>query len=217
MDHKIYLEKYIGLYMKSALAPWTPTQRFHCCGSPRKLPPSFTIRFARILEALLEPDSATGIARRMKLPRQTVNYHVRQLARARLLARAGRRKRRRMYEQCYVATAQGYIFSPELLGKSRPIPRRLLTIFRQRISWAWLPRYKELGRALELSDKAGKRLATLSINTEVASHPRSSARLHRGTQPRHRQCCWAAQLALCQCRRRAGLEMLPDSAGEGAN
>jgi DNA-binding transcriptional ArsR family regulator len=43
----------------------------------------------KILAALLEPDSATGVARRMDLPRQTVNYHVRELARARLLARVG--------------------------------------------------------------------------------------------------------------------------------
>src|SRR5262245_2965310 len=49
----------------------------------------------KILAALVEPDSATGVARRMNLPRQTVNYHVRELARAKLLARAGRRRRRR--------------------------------------------------------------------------------------------------------------------------
>jgi hypothetical protein len=41
----------------------------------------------------------------MNLPRQTVNYHARQLARARLLTRAGRRMRRRVIEQCYVASA----------------------------------------------------------------------------------------------------------------
>jgi hypothetical protein len=61
----------------------------------------------RILSALREADSGTGVARRMKLPRQTVNYQVRQRARARLLARAGRRMRRRMIEQCYVASARG--------------------------------------------------------------------------------------------------------------
>jgi hypothetical protein len=33
----------------------------------------------RILAALLEPDSATGLARRMKLPRQSVNYHLSEL------------------------------------------------------------------------------------------------------------------------------------------
>ena len=33
----------------------------------------------RILELLTEPDSASGIARRLSLPRQTVNYHLREL------------------------------------------------------------------------------------------------------------------------------------------
>lgn len=33
----------------------------------------------RMLELLAEPDSATGIARRLNLPRQTVNYHLHEL------------------------------------------------------------------------------------------------------------------------------------------
>ena len=37
----------------------------------------------RILELLAEPDSATGLAKQLGLPRQTVNYHLRG-------ARAGR-------------------------------------------------------------------------------------------------------------------------------
>lgn len=122
----------------------------------------------KILAALLEPDSATGVARRMNLPRQTVNYHVRQLARARLLARAGRRRRRRLYEQCYVATARGYALSPELLGKLAADPAQVA----DKLSAAYLvglaaKMQTELGQVTELAAKAGKRLATLSINTEL--------------------------------------------------
>ena len=122
----------------------------------------------KILAALLEPDSASGVARRMKLPRQTVNYHVRELARARLLARAGRRRRRRLYEQCYVATARGYALSPELLGQLAADPRQVA----DRFSAAYLvglaaKMQSELGRVSELADKAGKRLATFSLNSEV--------------------------------------------------
>ena len=122
----------------------------------------------KILAALLEPDSASGVARRMNLPRQTVNYHVRELARARLLARAGRRRRRRLYEQCYVATARGYAFSPELLGKLAMDPAQVADKF----SAAYLvglaaKMQSELGQVTELAEKAGKRLATLSLNTEL--------------------------------------------------
>jgi len=104
----------------------------------------------------------------MKLPRQTVNYHVRELARARLLSRAGRRRRRQLYEQCYVATARGYALSPELLGKLAADPSQVADAF----SAAYLiglasKMQSELGRVSDLAAKAGKRLATLSINTEV--------------------------------------------------
>jgi DNA-binding transcriptional ArsR family regulator len=122
----------------------------------------------KILAALLDPDSAAGVARRMKLPRQTVNYHVRELARAHLLSRAGRRRRRRLYEQCYVATARGYALSPELLGQLAADPSQVADAF----SAAYLvglasKMQSELGRVGDLAAAAGKRLATLSIHTEL--------------------------------------------------
>lgn len=80
----------------------------------------------KILGALLEPDSAAGVARRLNLPRQTVNYHVRELAAARLLARAGRRPRRRLFEQLYVATARSYVLSPTLLGALAADPAQIV-------------------------------------------------------------------------------------------
>src|SRR5215475_13814276 len=122
----------------------------------------------KILAALLEPDSATGVARRMNLPRQTVNYHVRELARARLLARAGRRRRRRLYEQCYVATARGYALSPELLGKLAADPAQVADRFSAGYLVSLASKMQtELGRVSELAEQAGKRLATLSMNTEL--------------------------------------------------
>jgi len=71
---------------------------------------------ARILTLARQPASATELGARLSLPRQRVNYHVRQLAVAGLLKRAGRRRRRNMFEQLYVASARGYVLSPELLG-----------------------------------------------------------------------------------------------------
>jgi DNA-binding transcriptional ArsR family regulator len=122
----------------------------------------------KILAALLEPDSATGVARRMKLPRQTVNYHVRELARARFLARAGRRRRRHLYEQCYVATARGYVLSPELLGKLAADPAQVPDTFSAEYLLGLACKLQsELASSVELAAAAGKRLATLSINTEL--------------------------------------------------
>ncbi len=122
----------------------------------------------KILAALLEPDSATGVARRMKLPRQTVNYHVRELARARLLVRAGRRRRRHLFEQCYVATARGYVLSPDLLGTLAADPALVADTLSAKYLLGLASKLQsELARSAELAAAAGKRLATLSINTEV--------------------------------------------------
>jgi DNA-binding transcriptional ArsR family regulator len=122
----------------------------------------------RILAALLEPDSATGVARRMEIPRQTVNYHVRELARARFLARAGRRRRRHLFEQCYVATARGYVLSPELLGKLAADPAKVAdTLSANYLLGLASKLQSELARSVELAAAAGTRFATLSINTEL--------------------------------------------------
>jgi DNA-binding transcriptional ArsR family regulator len=69
-----------------------------------------------ILSLARQPTSASELARVLKLPRQRVNYHVRELARSGLLRQAGRRRRRNMVEQRYVASADGYLLSPEILG-----------------------------------------------------------------------------------------------------
>lgn len=121
----------------------------------------------KILAALAKPDSATAVARRMNLPRQTVNYHVRELARANFLTRAGRRKRRRLYEQCYVATARGFLFSPELLGSLAVDPAHV----QDRFSASYLlglsaKMQSELSVATQLAEEQNKHIATLSMNTE---------------------------------------------------
>jgi len=122
----------------------------------------------RILEALREPDSAAGLARRLHLPRQKVNYHVRELARAHFLARAGRRRKRNMTEQRYVATARGYVLSPELLGRLGPDARCIEDAFSAAYLLALTAQAQaELGRAGREAAARGKRLSTLSINTEL--------------------------------------------------
>lgn len=69
-----------------------------------------------ILRLARQPISASELSRLLDLPRQRVNYHVRQLARGGFLRQAGRRRRRNMIEQRYTASADGYLLSPRLLG-----------------------------------------------------------------------------------------------------
>ena len=69
-----------------------------------------------ILRLAREPLSASELSPRLGLSRQRVNYHVRRLAHSGFLRRAGRRRRRNMIEQLYVASARAFLLSPDLLG-----------------------------------------------------------------------------------------------------
>lgn len=122
----------------------------------------------RILEALREPDSASGVARRLRLPRQLVNYHVGEMARARLLLPAGRRQRRNFLDRCYVASARGFLLSPEILGPLAADSR----VTQDRFSAAYLlglagQIQSELGRVSALAGESGKSIATFSMNSTL--------------------------------------------------
>lgn len=126
----------------------------------------------RILSEMREPASPTEIAGRIGAPRQNVNYHVRELARAGFLSRAGRRRKRNMIEQRWVATARGYVLSPHILGAMGVTPEEVGEQWSaQRVLALAARTQSELIRALDDAD--GKRIATLSINSEI--HFRTAA------------------------------------------
>jgi DNA-binding IclR family transcriptional regulator len=121
----------------------------------------------RILAGAREPASATQIAQRLKLPRQKVNYHVRELARARFLRRAGQARKRNMIEQRWVATANSYALSPELLGDLQANPATITDAFSAQYLLALASRSQaEITRAATAAAAQGKRLSTLAIDCE---------------------------------------------------
>jgi uncharacterized protein YndB with AHSA1/START domain len=69
-----------------------------------------------ILAHARAPASASAIAAVLGRPRQMVNYHVRELARAGFLRRAGRHRKRGLVEQRYVASARAFLLAPDMLG-----------------------------------------------------------------------------------------------------
>ena len=68
----------------------------------------------RILDALRSPDSAAGVARALGEPRQRINHHVRELAKAGLLVEAGERRKGNFVEQLYESAAGTFVVSPRL-------------------------------------------------------------------------------------------------------
>jgi DNA-binding transcriptional ArsR family regulator len=78
----------------------------------------------RLLEALRErPDSASGLAARLGMPRQTINYHLRQLEQARLVELVEERGHGRCVERVVAPAAAAFTLSPATLGALAPRSR----------------------------------------------------------------------------------------------
>lgn len=122
----------------------------------------------QLLAHLREPDSATGLARRLKLPRQRINYHLKVLEGAGLVELVEERRKGNCLERVVRATARAFIISPEALGELGPSAEMAA----DRLSSAYL--IAAAGRIIRdlaaLEDKAkreGKRVATLTLEADV--------------------------------------------------
>lgn len=122
----------------------------------------------KLLERLSEPNSASGLARQLRLPRQKVNYHLRELEKAKLVELVEERRKGNCIERVVRATAVTYVIDPAALGKLAADPSRV----RDRFSSAYLVAVAaraihELAALRAGAEKAGKKLATMTLETEV--------------------------------------------------
>jgi DNA-binding transcriptional ArsR family regulator len=123
---------------------------------------------ARLLALLAEPASAAALAARLGVARQKVNYHLRALEANGLVGVAEERHWGGLTERRMVATAASYVISPGALGPVAPDPGRDA----DRLSASYLIALaarviREVGGLLRLARAKDKRLATLSIDTQV--------------------------------------------------
>jgi hypothetical protein len=112
--------------------------------------------------------SAAALAGRMGLARQKVNYHLRTLQEHGLVRLTSRKRWGGLTERRLVATASSYVVSPGALGPVAADPARGM----DRLSASYLVALaaravREVGHLLGKSEELNKRLATLSIDTEV--------------------------------------------------
>lgn len=122
----------------------------------------------QLLNELLEPDSAAGLARRLKLPRQAVTYHVRQLEAEGLVTFVEERRRRNCVERVVQATARAYVISPSTLGALAADPEQVGDRFSPAYLIAVAARMiHDVTTLKHLADEADKRLATIAIQAEV--------------------------------------------------
>lgn len=122
----------------------------------------------KALEALREPASAAEVARRIRLPRQKVNYHLKQLEQAGLVKRSGERRTGNFVETLYQSAASSFVVSPEVTWAD---PRRA-SVLRAQLSLGELVRLGERlqADAIALLDRAafeGETIASASVGTEV--------------------------------------------------
>lgn len=122
----------------------------------------------RILSVLREPDSSAGVARRLGLPRQRVGHHVRALESAGLLTYVGERRKRNCVERLLQATARSYVLAPQLLGQLGLSADALQDRFSSTYLLAAATRViQEVSALRPRAEAAGKKLPTLSLQTEV--------------------------------------------------
>jgi DNA-binding transcriptional ArsR family regulator len=122
----------------------------------------------RMVEALVRPDSAAGVARRLGMPRQLVNYHLRQLEAAGLVELMEERSQGSRNERILRARARSYLIAPEALGEVAADPARVADRFSAAYLLAAAARLiGQLGAVLDRAGGAGKRVATLTLGTQV--------------------------------------------------
>lgn len=123
---------------------------------------------ARLLAELSEPGSAAALAARVGLPRQKVNYHLRTLEAHGLVSVSEERTWGGLTERVLVASAASYVISPGVLGPLAADPARE----NDRLSASYLIAVagrvvREVGALWRRARESKRRLATLSIDTEL--------------------------------------------------
>ncbi len=122
----------------------------------------------RVLEGLAEPDSAAGLARRLGLPRQQVNYHLRELEKRQLIEQVDQRRKGNCIERIVRATARSYLIAPQALGRLAARPEAI----RDRLSSAYLVAVaaraiRDLAVLRQRAAAVRKELPTFTLQTEV--------------------------------------------------
>ncbi len=122
----------------------------------------------RVLEALGEPETAANVARRLDVPRQQVNYHLRELERAGLVELVEERKKGNCVERLVRATGRSYLVGAEALATLSQDPAAIPDRFSSAYLVAQAARaITEVADLRARAEAASQRLATFTVDTEV--------------------------------------------------
>lgn len=114
------------------------------------------------------PDSAVGLARRLGLPRQKLNYHLRALERAGFLELQEEHQRRGCVERRLRVAARAFVIDPALLGALGGDPSAVQDRFASSYQIATAARLlRELAELTRGAERARKTLPTITLEGEV--------------------------------------------------
>jgi DNA-binding transcriptional ArsR family regulator len=124
---------------------------------------------SRLLSELAEPASAATLATRLGIARQKINYHLRALESHHLVRLAKKRQWGGLTERLMVATAASYIVSPSAMGPVAVATHSGRGADHLSASYliALAARVIREVSLLRRSKEIDKRLATLSLDTEI--------------------------------------------------
>ena len=122
----------------------------------------------RLLEHLVSPSSAAALARKLDLPRQRVNYHLRELEGQRLVELVEERRRGNATERIYQRTGSSYAISTAVLGGLGVAPAAIQDRFSSAYQIALASQaIRDLAVMQPGAQAAGKKLPTFALAVEV--------------------------------------------------
>jgi predicted ArsR family transcriptional regulator len=126
------------------------------------------VRSRLLAELARAPASAAGIAARVGLARQKVNYHLKALEAHGLVELAEVRMRGGITERVLRATAASYVVSPAAIAEAGARPEQVSDRLSARYLITLAGRVvREVGSLARKADVAGRRLPTFAIDTEI--------------------------------------------------
>lgn len=121
-----------------------------------------------LLEQLTEPASAAALARRLGLPRQRINYHLKELETHHLIELVEERRRGNVTERFYQRTVAAYAISTAALGTLGTTPEAIQDRFSSDYQIALASRaVRDLGKMQAGAAAAKKKLPTFALEVEV--------------------------------------------------
>jgi DNA-binding transcriptional ArsR family regulator len=122
-----------------------------------------------LLNLLREPASATQLAAALELPRQRVNYHLRELEKAGLVELVEQRQRRGFTERILRARPGAFVVDPAVMttAESRAMNRIHDQFAAEHLVEVASGTVRDVARMQARADDAGKRLLTFTLEAEV--------------------------------------------------